>query len=113
MGVILSVAVFYLCGLGSRGSQNLVKTMKPSEKLTRACGRVLDLDCEAVAVGRLPGTGEPAQPPTVVERTELAVVPNALQRQSPNPAAGPSRDTTRALLCFCSFLFSFTIVTTP
>lgn len=50
-GIILSVAVFYLCGLGSCSSQDLVKTMKPSEKLTSACGRVLDLDCEAVAVG--------------------------------------------------------------
>lgn len=69
--------------------------MKPSEKLTRACGRVPDLDCEAEAVGHLPGTGEQAQPPTVVERTELAVVPNALQRQSPKPAPGPSQPVTQ------------------
>lgn len=78
--------------------------MKPSEKLTSACGRVLDLDCEAVAVGGgLPGTREQPQPRTVGERTELAVLPNALQKQSPHTAAGPTQTATQQGH-FCAFV---------
>lgn len=59
--------------------------MKPSEKLTHVCG----LRGGGCGVG-LPGTGGASCAPQLWEHTELAMVPNALQRQSPDPTQAPS-----------------------
>lgn len=114
-GIILSVAVFYLCGLGSCSSQDLVKTMKPSEKLTSACGRVLDLDCEAVAVGGSPWDQGATSAPHCGRTHRAGCAPKCPPKAEPTHSRGPhpDGDTTRTLLCFCFFLFSFTMVTTP
>lgn len=71
---------FSFVWLDSRGFQDLAKTMKPSEKLTHVCG----LRGGGCGVS-FPGTGEQAPSPSC-GNPELAMVPNALQRQSPDPA---------------------------
>ena len=84
---------------------HLVPATNPREKSTRICDHVFGVGGGGVSLETGCGRGRTGPPSVYVQPTPLA-------KQGPDPVAAFTRSVTqtRALLCFCSFLFGFMMV---